>query len=255
MQRQRENASEVHGSTPSRTSHLTLPCEFAHPPLQNKHELATEHQLDKVLDSLYELNTETPKLKISRDTPPKPDLIFGLLAAPGMESKVFAAKDDEAVDRLAIGLAGEQGQHASAESGEVQTCSIWRGGKAPGDHHGHTHGHAHAADDRVHAHSQSESPPLTKYVLETALKQLPSEEIWRVKGFLRLHDPTDSADRTEYHILNWAFGRHELHPASVEMGERLRGEEVKVRLTVMGARGEVKLRARKLAAALGAEMT
>lgn len=205
-----------------------------------------------MLDSLYELNTETPKLKISRDTPPKPDLIFGLLAAPGMESKVFAAKDDEAVDRLAIGLAGEQGQHASAESGEVQTCSIWKGGKAPGDHHGH----AHAADHHARAHSSSDSPRVTTETLEAALKQLPSEEIWRVKGFLRLHGtPDDLASSEEYYILNWAFGRHELHTASAEMSERLSGEEVEVRLTVMGARGEVKPRARKLATALSAEMT
>ena len=190
-------------------------------------------------------------MKISRDTPPKPDLIFGLLAAPGMESKVFGAKDDEALDRLAIGLAGEQGQHANAGSGEVQTCSIWKGGKAPGDHHGH----AHAADDHAHAHSPSASPRVTTETLETALKQLPSEEIWRVKGFLRLHGTIDSSSSGEYFILNWAFGRHELLTASAEMSERLSGEEVEVRLTVMGARGEVKPRARKLAAALGAEMT
>lgn len=52
------------------------------------------------------------------------------------------------------------------------------------------------------------------------------------------------------HILNYAFGRHELTPMShLDDNPDFRG--VGVRLTVMGERGEVTRRARRLAEALG----
>ena len=53
-------------------------------------------------------------------------------------------------------------------------------------------------------------------------------------------------------MLNYAFGRHELTAfASLDDSEELQG--VSLRLTVMGERGEVASRARKLATALDAE--
>lgn len=53
-------------------------------------------------------------------------------------------------------------------------------------------------------------------------------------------------------LLNWAFGRFELHPfPSLDDSVDLKG--VSSRLTMMGARGEVAKRARVLAAALGAD--
>ena len=62
-----------------------------------------------------------------------------------------------------------------------------------------------------------------------------------MKGFVRLE--------SGYHILNWAFGRHELIPL------RSHPERTgSVKLTVMGERGEVKRAARKLATAIGANI-
>lgn len=217
--------------------------------------MVDERQLDKVLDALYELNTETPKLKISRDGPPAPDLIFGLLSAPGSQSRVFDAVQSEKLDRLEIGLLGQAGQHASTQGGEVQTCSVWRGGSKPG--------HSHTEDAAHHKHSQTQSSamlesqaaeqrpePLTRQELEEALSKLPSEEVWRVKGFVRL---SDSGTEAPFYVLNWAFGRYETHPASSTLAKSLETEAGQIRLTVMGAPGQVKGRAKKLAAALQAE--
>jgi hypothetical protein len=71
-----------------------------------------------------------------------------------------------------------------------------------------------------------------------------------VKGFLRIRDPVDS--EVHVHALNWAFGRFELTLLkSLDTLADLKG--VSLRLTVMGARGEVMKRSRKLAEALGAD--
>ena len=219
------------------------------PLYQNKHELADERKLDDVLDSLYELNPETPKLRISRTSPPAPSLIFGLLAVPSTssngerkESKVFGMQGAEAEERKRLGLL--DGEHASEAKGEVETVSIWRGGQQPDHgHEGHSHSHTHPHDQTQQSAS---TEPISKDSLEPLLGKLPAEDIWRVKGFLLLSG--------SYYILNWAFGRHELHEASAAMSEKLKEQEVQVRLTMMGARGEVKKRARILAQGLGASV-
>ena len=75
--------------------------------------------------------------------------------------------------------------------------------------------------------------------------------LFTVKGFLRLPSK-DSPTETHIHILNWAFGRHELTPApTLDASPDM--EHVTFRLTMMGARGEVARRARQLASALEGE--
>lgn len=70
-----------------------------------------------------------------------------------------------------------------------------------------------------------------------------------MKGIVRL---ADESGGFKTHILNYAFGRHELTPfPTLDEDEDLLG--VSIRLTVMGERGEVASRARKLAAALSAD--
>jgi hypothetical protein len=72
-----------------------------------------------------------------------------------------------------------------------------------------------------------------------------------VKGFVRILDP--STNTTTVHILNWAFSRFELTPfPNLDDSEDLEG--VSFRFTVMGARGEVMRRARKLAEVLGGQV-
>jgi hypothetical protein len=85
---------------------------------------------------------------------------------------------------------------------------------------------------------------------------LPSPQIYRadevVKGIVRLSAPTSSPPYTTY-ILNYAFGRHELTPVpGLDKKEEFNG--VSIRLTVMGERGEVVRRSKRLAESLGHEM-
>ncbi|KAL1713521.1 CobW/HypB/UreG, nucleotide-binding domain-containing protein [Schizophyllum commune] len=83
--------------------------------------------------------------------------------------------------------------------------------------------------------------PIPEATLTSALAALSRESVWRVKGFVDLEGKGP-------HILNWAFGRYDLVPTTTT------GASSGVKLTVMGERGEVKRAARKLAAALGAEL-
>ena len=153
------------------------------------------------------------------------------------------------------------GQHNE----EVQTFSVWSGGSEPG--HTHTHGHTlkkeiqnetEINDAGMGATQLSVSPQLSRDLLGAILEKVSSEEVYRVKGFLLLalniRESTPQPEDT-YFILNWAFGRYELHAASVEMGIRLRKDGIRVRLTVMGARGQMDMQVRSLAKGLGANMT
>lgn len=85
----------------------------------NKHDLVTERQLDTVLDHLYELNDETPVVRVSAANPLAPDLVFGL------DTKLFTRGTEEAADWEATG----QGER---HMDEVESRSVWRGGGRPG---------------------------------------------------------------------------------------------------------------------------
>jgi G3E family GTPase len=173
--------------------------------------------------------------------------------------------NEENEDRKKLGLvdgSANGSSHADTEKGEVQTVNIWKGGEKPGhiEHEGHTHDHQ-TENQNPHSHTNgiesTKADRLTRERLEGILEKIPSEEVWRIKGFLQLSSAekgeSDSAN-SNYFILNWAFGRHELHPASERMSAQLKDQNVEVRLTVMGARGDVKRRSKKLAESLGAEV-
>ncbi|KAJ3267530.1 hypothetical protein HK104_005797, partial [Borealophlyctis nickersoniae] len=55
----------------------------------NKHELVSERELDTVLDHVYTLNEDTPKLKSEGTNGVSPDLVFGL------DTKLFSLADRE----------------------------------------------------------------------------------------------------------------------------------------------------------------
>ncbi len=77
--------------------------------------------------------------------------------------------------------------------------------------------------------------------LTDALNGLSREVVWRVKGFVKLE--------AGHHILNWAFGRHELTPL-----DNVPKDTGSVKLTVMGERGEVMRSARKFSEKIGANI-
>lgn len=132
--------------------------------LLNKHDLCTERQLDTVLDHLYELNDETPVIRVSKDAPLDPSLIFGL------DTKLFARGAEEVADWEAIGGAGKS--HVD----EVETRSVWRGGARPG---AKTHKHDDACGcDSVHEAEKVADGPVQavdEELLRTELAKLPFE--------------------------------------------------------------------------------
>ncbi|EMD33426.1 hypothetical protein CERSUDRAFT_126165 [Gelatoporia subvermispora B] len=195
--------------------------------LINKWEHISERALDILIDHLSTLNDTTPKIRCRGRAGVDPNLIFGL------DSKLFRTKEDAPA--------------GSTHHDEVETATIYRG--SSGLKHAHTHAHAHPegcmCDHTAGGETQirdaaveGEEVTVDRGTLERALQGLSKETVWRVKGFVRLDDGV--------HILNWAFGRSELHA--------LPDSDISdvVKLTVMGERGEVKRAARKLAEAIQA---
>lgn len=77
-----------------------------------------------MLDHLYELNDETPMIRVSKSHPLDPSLVFGL------DTQLFARGSEEIADWATI--VGEAGPQAINHSDEIETVSVWRGGGRPG---------------------------------------------------------------------------------------------------------------------------
>jgi len=233
-------------------------------PDQNKWEHISERALDDVLEHLNTLNELTPKIRCAGRSI-DPALIFGV------DSKLFRDGDDS------LPLSERTPPAAvSPHHDEVETVTLLRGGPAlPAPAHGHGHdaracdhpplSHPHPHPEESPASHTAPPPPplLDESTLSSALRQLPKECVYRVKGFIRFTPaPTAGADsdsegdarRQQWSILNWAFGRWDLVRASTSpFAAAEDGDEREVvRLTVMGERGEVRRSAKRLAAALGA---
>jgi len=266
-ERHRAHASAIHRRASHRQSppsSSTLSCRHPHTPDQNKWEHISERALDDVLEHLYTLNEHTPKIRCAGKSI-DPALIFGV------DSKLFRDGDDS----LPL---SERTPDVSPHHDEVETVTLLRGGPAlPAPAHGHGHhDKAHACDhpplSHPHPHPEESTtahsaplPPLDEPALSSALRQLPKESVYRVKGFIHFtptptagagadSDHEGDARRQQWWILNWAFGRWDLVRASTSpFAAAEDGDEREVvRLTVMGERGEVRRSAKKLAAALGA---
>jgi len=185
----------------------------------NKWEGVSERHLDVVFDHLHTLNDLTPKVKASITTGIDVNLLFGL------DSKLFH-------EPLSVPV--------SDHDREVQTFTVLKG--TEGTIHPHcgsgecTEGHDHP---KVQPNGVYDDKGLERSLLLDALGSLPKESIWRVKGFVRL------LPENQVHILNWAFGRHELDSCDT------RDTSAVIRLTVMGRRGEMKRLVHRFAERLG----
>jgi G3E family GTPase len=190
---------------------------------QNKWEHVSERELETVLDHLHTLNELTPKIRCNGRNGVDPALIFGI------ESKLFL--DPEECNDM---------HHE-----EVETIRLQR---RPGERskcHCHGDGHSLIMEDNMHESGDhavdaeiEKDEVLDEQVLDDALAALSKEVVWRVKGFVRL-------DRG-FHIVNWAFGRHELTAVKDYTSTDV------IALTVMGERGSVKAAARRLGVKLSA---
>jgi hypothetical protein len=123
--------------------------------------------MDTLHDHLSTLNEDTPRIKVSSDSPITPDLVFGL------DTQLFSRQGEEGVDWEKI--AGGSGWHGD----EVETKTIWKGGKKPGKQHDHKDGkECEGCTTGSEEEACGDVEPITRETLETALSKL-SFEIYR----------------------------------------------------------------------------
>lgn len=139
--------------------------------------------MDTLHDHLSTLNEDTPRIKVSSTSPIAPSLVFGL------DTQLFTKQGEEGIDweKLAGGVEGKW------HGDEVETKTIWRGGRKPGSGSGkgkeraaHQHQHVNGDEcasckgDDVDDDEEvgSDVIPISQETLETALSKL-SFEIYR----------------------------------------------------------------------------
>jgi hypothetical protein len=131
--------------------------------------------MDTLHDHLSTLNEDTPRIKVSSESPITPELVFGL------DTQLFSRQGEEGVDWEK--LAGEGAGSGKWHGDEVETRTIWKGGKRPGSgKEKHQHGDGAACegcdDTPAEAVLDDQVEPISKETLEAALSKL-SFEIYR----------------------------------------------------------------------------
>ncbi|KAH8551081.1 cobW-domain-containing protein [Umbelopsis sp. PMI_123] len=172
--------------------------------LLNKHELISERQLDTVIDHINELNTDTPKIKCEGTHGVSPDVLFGL------DTKLFQISMDK-----------------TQRAEELMFTSV--PGGAPAAHHAHGKHHENEVDLIQVCETLDTAKPLAFDQFEAFLKTLPKEDIYRLKGFVRLQE----GDEQRLHIINHSFGRYTF--TAVTAAETLeKASQYVIKITVMG---------------------
>ncbi|KXS10422.1 cobW-domain-containing protein [Gonapodya prolifera JEL478] len=193
----------------------------------NKWELVSERELDLLLDHVNELNDETPKIKSEPNMGGvAPDLIFGL------DTRLFEVVNSQPETKEMSEILANSGvdRDTGHHWGEVDLIRVVRQTGVP---------------DKRNA--------LDPVAVTEFLKGLNKEDVFRVKGFVRLHEPiphatlesiasegvflnrsTALAGDTLY-ILNWAFGRWTWTALAAQAAEEndVR-KSIVVKVTVMG---------------------
>ncbi|KAJ2788733.1 hypothetical protein H4R20_007315, partial [Coemansia guatemalensis] len=182
--------------------------------LLNKWEHVTERQLDIVVDHVNELNTDTPRLKAIAGYGVDPEVVFGL------DTALFAISQSAALDATkghGDDPAPNQPDHHNLEVDLIEISRKW-----PGD----------------------ASQLICPNTFVAFLKSLPCEDVYRVKGIVRLagHAP-DEADTSAtlsssscvagglLYIINHAFGRYTFTPLTLTTQIH---DNMLARITIMG---------------------
>jgi G3E family GTPase len=168
--------------------------------VMNKSELVSEDQYDLVLDRVNDLNTETPKIKFNKDDGFSPDLVFGL------DTKLFMD-------------GGSPEQNVNHHFNEVDLIQIVVDVSKEKECECNVAGHLHPLPIPWTL--------ITKEAFEILLNSLDKEDVFRVKGFIRL-SLDDYGGQDDLWILNWAFGRFTLDRVEVDR------KGLDIRMTVMG---------------------
>ncbi|CAG8458918.1 11293_t:CDS:2 [Funneliformis caledonium] len=164
--------------------------------LLNKHELVNERELDIVIDHINDLNTDTPKIKCEGKNGVSPDLIFGI------DTKLFdlAIKFSELIDPSI-------NNHHQNEIDLIQII--------------------------VTRQSSSLVSPFTKKHFETFLESLSNNDIYRLKGFVRLMHDSNEGENSKLYIVNHAFGRYTLTQIQRSLNNSDE-EDILIKITIMG---------------------
>ncbi|KAJ2665443.1 hypothetical protein IWW48_000332 [Coemansia sp. RSA 1200] len=181
--------------------------------LLNKWEQVTARQLDIVIDHVNELNTDTPKIKVNIGNSVDPDVAFGI------DTTLFKLSDKAYSGDDSSKMYG----HHSQEVDLVEIRRSWD--------------------------NTDISRPLCPDEFVSFLKSLPADDVYRIKGIVRLascvNDEAESSldiassdtsirkSATEgvLHIVNHAFGRYTFTPLA-EPDNAL--TNVLVKATIMG---------------------
>ncbi|KAJ2765118.1 hypothetical protein IWQ57_004902 [Coemansia nantahalensis] len=180
----------------------------------NKWEHVSERQLDIVIDRVNDLNTDTPKIRADPATGIDPDVAFGL------DTRLFSLS--ERPGTAAAAAPDGAHEHHAQEVDLIEIARPWSGD------------------------ASALLPPADVLGL---LKQLSPEDVYRVKGIVRLASAVSEAaasaslppppprpDAVATHgvlyIVNHAFGRYTFTPLTAAVDAY---DNVLARLTVMGS--------------------
>lgn len=246
-------------------SSISPACFYLTSKIQNKWNLVSERALDIVMDHLFTLNDQTPKVRCTPIPPTSAAAVVDGVTGTGSSSSTHhTGITPSLIFGMHTALFRLEDSHLhsteSAQHDDVETATVDHRGlvqaQAPVEHvHSdvcgsgchQTSAHPGTPDEED---NPSSSFTLTGVQLMQALSQLPTDgSIYRVKGFVTLVGDTKSGStESGPFILNWAFNRYQLTPYTAAEGTSHTG---RLTLSMMGARGEVRRAARRLAEALG----
>ncbi|KAF9086083.1 hypothetical protein BGX23_009155 [Mortierella sp. AD031] len=162
--------------------------------LLTKHEGVSERDMDRVIDRVNDLNTDAPKVLVNVDQPVSPELIFGL------DTKLF------------------QLQGAMGPSNKIFQDEL--------NNHGNKTHHKNELDTmEIKCFGSVFSPEkvLNLAAFETFLRTLDKEDVYRLKGFVRLSGVNSSSSSSSSNdnngstttaicVVNHAFGKWTVIP-------------------------------------------
>ncbi|RIB05192.1 CobW/HypB/UreG, nucleotide-binding domain-containing protein [Gigaspora rosea] len=214
--------------------------------LLNKHELVEERELDLVIDHINELNTDTPKIKCEGKNGVSPDLIFGI------DTKLFSLATTEGGEKSFSELIDSQIQdHHSTEIDLIQVTVEMQ---QPNNYYENDSLQLDQVEgslvEKTSDHKIDLPFPLMMQQFITFLESLPKDDIYRLKGLVRLIDGSefmqnDTLTQTnnnqpaevkknngQLYIINHAFGRYTITP--IQRSHSLPNQNLLVKITVMG---------------------
>ncbi|CAG8812458.1 6419_t:CDS:2, partial [Gigaspora margarita] len=200
-------------------------------------------ELDLVIDHINELNTDTPKIKCEGKNGVSPDLIFGI------DTKLFSLATTESGEKSFSELIDSQIQdHHSTEIDLIQVTVEMQ---QPNNYYENDSLQVEGSlVEKTSDHKIDLPFPLMMQQFITFLESLPKDDIYRLKGLIRLIDDSEFMQNDTFtqtnnnqpaevkeingqlYIINHAFGRYTITP--IQRSHSLPNKNILVKITVMG---------------------